>query len=325
MARRNHKERSQPTHRARMGLLEKHKDYVHRARDYKSKQDRIKKLREKAAFKNKDEFYFGMIKNQTKNGIAIADRGNKSLDTDLVKLLKTQDLGYLRIQIAKDEKKIRNLKAELEVSSSLAGPSNSLSADIESEWDAVAELAEVEKLAEMGIIIKPQELSLSSTSRKKGKGKGKAPAEGHVIFADDKEEFEKYGESSSPSIEDDAIADEEVVDLGWAEPIQLKKKNKQKVIELIKADIDEETIAEQAREHRMENLTLLSAYLGRIKLLRQAESKLEMTKGLMGKGGSAKKIRESGFVEDDTAPENKNGERTRLQSKLWKWKLERRR
>ena len=42
--RRNHKERSQLSHRQRVGILEKHKDYVLRARDYHSKQDRIKRL-----------------------------------------------------------------------------------------------------------------------------------------------------------------------------------------------------------------------------------------------------------------------------------------
>ena len=104
LARRNHKERAQPLYRQRFGLLEKHKDYVHRARDYKSKQDRIRKLREKAAFRNKDEFYWGMVKGKTKNGIATADRGNEALSMDLVKVLKTQDVGYVRVQIAKDEK-----------------------------------------------------------------------------------------------------------------------------------------------------------------------------------------------------------------------------
>lgn len=84
--------------------MEKHKDYVHRAKDYKSKQDRIRKLREKAAFRNKDEFYWGMVKGKTKGGVAIGDRGNEALSADVVKLLKTQDVGYLRIQIAKDEK-----------------------------------------------------------------------------------------------------------------------------------------------------------------------------------------------------------------------------
>lgn len=60
------RERAQPAHRKRLGHLEKHQDYVKRARDFHSKEDRIQKLREKAAFKNKDEFYFGMIKSKTK-------------------------------------------------------------------------------------------------------------------------------------------------------------------------------------------------------------------------------------------------------------------
>lgn len=91
-------------HRARLGLLEKHKDYVLRARDYKSKQDRLRKLREKAAFRNKDEFYWGMVNAKTKGGVAVGDRGNEALNVDLVRLLKTQDAGYIRVQIAKDEK-----------------------------------------------------------------------------------------------------------------------------------------------------------------------------------------------------------------------------
>lgn len=64
--RRNHKERGQLAHRERLGVLEKHKDYVLRARDYHSKQDRLTRLRQKAADRNKDEFYFGMNKEKTK-------------------------------------------------------------------------------------------------------------------------------------------------------------------------------------------------------------------------------------------------------------------
>ena len=63
--RRNHKERSQLAHRSRLGILEKHKDYVLRARDYHSKQDRIQRLRQKAADRNKDEFYFSMTRERT--------------------------------------------------------------------------------------------------------------------------------------------------------------------------------------------------------------------------------------------------------------------
>ena len=63
--RRSHKERSQLSHRTRLGILEKHKDYVLRARDYHSKQDRLNRLREKAATRNKDEFYFSMSRERT--------------------------------------------------------------------------------------------------------------------------------------------------------------------------------------------------------------------------------------------------------------------
>lgn len=65
IAKKQHRERSQPAHRAKLGLLEKHSDYVKRARDFHSKKDRLSKLQSIAANKNKDEFYFGMVKGKT--------------------------------------------------------------------------------------------------------------------------------------------------------------------------------------------------------------------------------------------------------------------
>ena len=94
--RRNHKERSQPARRKRFGILEKHKDYVLRARDYHTKQDHLKRLRQKAANRNKDEFYFSMTREKTREGIHHKDRGNVSLPVDVVKVLKTQDENYVR-------------------------------------------------------------------------------------------------------------------------------------------------------------------------------------------------------------------------------------
>ena len=41
---RAHKERSQPRKRKHLGLLEKHKDYVKRARDFNSKKRRLRAL-----------------------------------------------------------------------------------------------------------------------------------------------------------------------------------------------------------------------------------------------------------------------------------------
>lgn len=122
-----HRERAQPAHRKKLGHLEKHQDYVKRARDFHSKEDRIQKLREKASFRNKDEFYFGMIKSKTKvrptapkdrrptrkkvdacslslqKGIHVQSRGNEPLPTDLVKALKTQDATYIRMQATMEQ------------------------------------------------------------------------------------------------------------------------------------------------------------------------------------------------------------------------------
>lgn len=68
--RRTHKERAQPRGREHLGLLEKHKDYKERADDYKRKQKELQTLREKAAFRNPDEFYFKMTSSETKVGIS---------------------------------------------------------------------------------------------------------------------------------------------------------------------------------------------------------------------------------------------------------------
>ncbi|KAK4068791.1 uncharacterized protein Triagg1_7151 [Trichoderma aggressivum f. europaeum] len=92
--RRPHRERAQPLERRRLGLLEKHKA-------------QLKALREKASERNEDEFYFGMMSRKGPgakinvgrkwNGRVEGDRGNnKGMDQDTVRLLKTQDLGYVR-------------------------------------------------------------------------------------------------------------------------------------------------------------------------------------------------------------------------------------
>ena len=97
--RRSHKERSQLSHRTKLGLLEKHKDYVQRARDYKSKKERLRTLRSKAEERNKDEFYFGMSRKKTEGGVEYRKREGdgmgEAMGEEMVKVLKSQDAGYL--------------------------------------------------------------------------------------------------------------------------------------------------------------------------------------------------------------------------------------
>lgn len=109
--RRNHKERAQPVEREKWGLLEKRKDYKLRAADHRQKKQKLKLLSEKARQRNPDEFSFKMMSSKVdKDGKKVADRGNVALSTDVVKLLKTQDAGYIRtmLQMARKE------RAELE-------------------------------------------------------------------------------------------------------------------------------------------------------------------------------------------------------------------
>ncbi|KAF2127863.1 U3 small nucleolar RNA-associated protein 11 [Dothidotthia symphoricarpi CBS 119687] len=105
--RRNHKERAQPAEREKWGLLEKRKDYKLRAADHRSKKAKLKILSEKARERNPDEFSFKMMSSKVDaKGKKVADRGNTALSMEVVKLLKTQDAGYIRtmLQMARKER-----------------------------------------------------------------------------------------------------------------------------------------------------------------------------------------------------------------------------
>ncbi|KAF5942669.1 hypothetical protein HYC85_020311 [Camellia sinensis] len=112
--RRAHKERSQPQSRKKYGLLEKHKDYVVRAKAFHKKEDALRKLREKAAFRNPDEFYFKMIKTKTVDGVHKPEsQANKYTQEELM-LMKTQDIGYVLQKLQSEKNKIEKLTAVLQ-------------------------------------------------------------------------------------------------------------------------------------------------------------------------------------------------------------------
>ncbi|VEU22774.1 DEKNAAC103853 [Brettanomyces naardenensis] len=102
-----HRERSQPQRRKRLGFLEKKKDYRLRAADYHKKQAQLKILKQKAKAYNEDEYYHAMTRKETDaRGILIADRGNETLSNEEVLLLKTQDTGYLNTIAQRDSRRI---------------------------------------------------------------------------------------------------------------------------------------------------------------------------------------------------------------------------
>ncbi|CAL2278807.1 unnamed protein product [Prunus armeniaca] len=113
ISRRAHKERAQPESRKKFGLLEKHKDYVERAKAYHKKEETLRRLKEKAAFRNPDEFYFKMIKTRTVDGVhKLENQANKYTPEELL-LMKTQDIGYIIQKVQSEKKKIEKLTATL--------------------------------------------------------------------------------------------------------------------------------------------------------------------------------------------------------------------
>lgn len=114
--RKTHKERAQPSGRKYLGLLEKKKDYRLRAKDFERKKKRLAELREKAELRNEDEFYFGMHRQKTRDGVHIltrdknAPQAQESVSAELARKL---DHGYLITKLAHEQKQLERLKSNL--------------------------------------------------------------------------------------------------------------------------------------------------------------------------------------------------------------------
>ncbi|KAH9178733.1 u3 small nucleolar RNA-associated protein 11 [Lactarius sanguifluus] len=284
--RRNHKERSQLSHRQRFGILEKHKDYVLRARDYHSKQDRIQRLRQKAADRNKDEFYFGMNRQKTQEGVHIQDRGNACLPVDMVKILKTQDENYVRTMRAAGLKKIEKLKDQLSALADLFVPSTKDNVhESEDDDDMGLDEDELEILKDAGVVVR------SSKTRKRRPSRHQAK---HVVFVENEEEARQYATNENPTqtvsvsrSESDDITG--AGDLGWQKP-ERKRRKKDTSAKAVDATDDAAASerSEAAKIHRTRLLKELSGRLNRDRMLRYTERELEMQRLLMGKGHSKK-------------------------------------
>lgn len=111
---REHRERAQPANRTRLGLLEKKKDYILRARDFQSKKKRLQSMKVKAAYKNPDEFYFGMVKSRVDKatGRVRGEAEHETLPGEVIKLMKSQDLKHIQEMIRVNEGKLEGFKAE---------------------------------------------------------------------------------------------------------------------------------------------------------------------------------------------------------------------
>jgi U3 small nucleolar RNA-associated protein 11 len=109
---RTYRERSQPQARQHFGLLEKKKDYVLRAKDFHRKEDAIKSMKEKAAFKNPDEFYFKMAHTKMVDGVH-RKASSQQPTHDEMRSFKKEDASYLMLKQTAEAKKIERLRANL--------------------------------------------------------------------------------------------------------------------------------------------------------------------------------------------------------------------
>ncbi|KKZ61127.1 hypothetical protein EMCG_04272 [[Emmonsia] crescens] len=122
--RRPHRERAQPSGREKWGILEKHKDYSLRARDYNVKKAKLQRLREKARDRNPDEFAFGMMSDKSKRQGRHGARGSEAaadLSHEAIKLLKTQDAGYLRVVGEKVRRQLEGVEQEARLQDGMRG------------------------------------------------------------------------------------------------------------------------------------------------------------------------------------------------------------
>ena len=121
--RRDHKERSQPAARSRLGILEKKNDYLERARDHNKKRDRLKILRKKAADRNPDEFATGMVHSKVVNKVHREDttQASAGLSHAEMRLLKSQDAAYTHMRRAIDERNCERLRSNLHMINPVAG------------------------------------------------------------------------------------------------------------------------------------------------------------------------------------------------------------
>ncbi|KAF9229055.1 small-subunit processome [Gyrodon lividus] len=322
--RRNHKERSQLANRTKYGILEKHKDYVLRARDYHSKQDRLNRLRQKAADKNKDEFYFAMNKERTAEGVHLKDRGNVAMPMDLVKLLKTQDEGYIRTMRTVGLKKIDRIKRQLTDLSNLISSADA-DEDLKDGEEPLAD-TELETLQAAGVIA-PQ------TQRKR---KQNRPSPRHILFAEDDADVRRYIERQSSDSKDVASTElKSDIDLGWKTTETAKSRRRRK-IKSTTEDMDN-TLDEERKlasiKHRRRLLKELAARLARDVHLSYALRELEMQRLLVGKGGrkkvqGAEEVRaedEAGDDDEDKRASKQKSDPKAYKPRVYKWRIERKR
>ena len=139
-------------------MLEKHKDYKERAYDFHKKQDYITRLKTKARDRNPDEFYYKMYNSQVTDGKHREVNSTAAIDHDVLKLMKTQDLGYITHKKSVDDRRAEKLKQSLHFTGAVADVKRTHKIFCETE-------AEVETFDPASYFGTPQELLQNTHNR----------------------------------------------------------------------------------------------------------------------------------------------------------------
>lgn len=201
--RKTHKERSQPAGRQKYGLLEKHKDYVERAKNFHAKEKAIKTLKRKAEERNPDEFYFAMESARTKNGVhdGRLTEANKYSQEQLA-LMKTQDVKYLSLKATSEANKAKRLKASLHFIGATGPTVVAAARPPQQQRDmpappalAVPEVVARRRKAGGGLSSSDKDAAAAAAAARAASGAAAGPRPRHVVFVDTQREARGFDAS----------------------------------------------------------------------------------------------------------------------------------
>lgn len=112
---RKKRERQQPAARAHLGILEKKKDYIERAKIYHKHEKEIDNLRREAELRNPNEFYYSMIGDMKEKPIEYKSKPREDFTKEQRLLLETRDINYIVSKMQTQKNKLEKLRNRLPV------------------------------------------------------------------------------------------------------------------------------------------------------------------------------------------------------------------
>ena len=109
------KERQQPAARAHLGILEKKKDFLARAKIFHKHEKQINSLKRQAELRNPNEFYFSMITDMKEKPVEYKTKSREDFTKEQRLLLETRDMNYVMSKIVSQKRKVEKLRIRLPV------------------------------------------------------------------------------------------------------------------------------------------------------------------------------------------------------------------